>query len=259
MNLPFWFVYPLITALIGGFIAWGEMSGSEKIKVEDDFTGLIVFSSLIFILLALFYCMYVRLDQASDPERRRRMYYAVDPKSPRDDQRHTLSVSEPWDSYQWAMGTLMVLISMIFWGVVFPVLHGSQRIFAYTWMGLFSVLWISVIAIMSYDPSRVVTDPKEIPEESRQLVTYCKLRGCQCWYANKYRKHCKACNKCVTGFDHHCPFLNQCIGDSNYKLFFVVLTTYNLVVLFTMAVGVWAIIMLWTPGTSVAAEGGRVW
>ncbi|KAG2393659.1 hypothetical protein C9374_007190 [Naegleria lovaniensis] len=42
-------------------------------------------------------------------------------------------------------------------------------------------------------------------------------------------KHCKLCMKCVQGFDHHCRWLNMCIGEKNYKIFFVFLTdTYFL-------------------------------
>ena len=36
-------------------------------------------------------------------------------------------------------------------------------------------------------------------------------------------KHCYSCCKCVETFDHHCPFLQNCIGQRNRPYFYIYL------------------------------------
>lgn len=31
--------------------------------------------------------------------------------------------------------------------------------------------------------------------------------------------HCSICGTCVLKMDHHCPYINNCVGNNNYKFF----------------------------------------
>jgi hypothetical protein len=45
-------------------------------------------------------------------------------------------------------------------------------------------------------------------------------------------KHCSQCDKCIDGFDHHCFWLNNCIGRSNYRTFCFLLAFLELEMFF---------------------------
>lgn len=33
-------------------------------------------------------------------------------------------------------------------------------------------------------------------------------------------RHCNICNRCVERFDHHCPWINNCVGIKNHGIFY---------------------------------------
>ena len=63
-------------------------------------------------------------------------------------------------------------------------------------------------------------------------------------------RHCSTCNYCVERYDHHCPWVNNCIGQKNHGYFMVFLTSLFLAVLsiftFTIIGGI-----TWWPESEV--------
>ena len=45
-------------------------------------------------------------------------------------------------------------------------------------------------------------------------------------YVQARTKHCGPCNRCCEEFDHHCNWLNNCIGTQNYSNFRKLINVY---------------------------------
>ncbi len=51
------------------------------------------------------------------------------------------------------------------------------------------------------------------PEEDWTICTRCEM------YRPPRAHHCRICRRCIRRMDHHCPWINNCVGEANQKYF----------------------------------------
>ncbi|KAJ1335262.1 palmitoyltransferase ZDHHC13/17 [Microdochium nivale] len=83
---------------------------------------------------------------------------------------------------------------------------------------------------MVHDPGFVpkmngIAEQKAAIDELLALWKYDEANFCStCMIRTPLRsKHCRRCQRCVAKHDHHCPWINNCVGINNHRHFFLYL------------------------------------
>ncbi|KAK8621138.1 hypothetical protein V6N13_067579 [Hibiscus sabdariffa] len=142
---------------------------------------------------------------------------------------------KPGFSFSLPVTVVVSAIAFVYFCTVFVFIHRWFGLM--TSPGLINALDYTGIAIMcvfNYAVA-ILADPGRVPSTYMPDIEYSKisiheikrkggdLRYCQkCSHFKPHRAHhCRICKRCILRMDHHCVWINNCVGHANYKAFIV--------------------------------------
>lgn len=123
------------------------------------------------------------------------------------------------------MITNCLVISLVLFNLV---LHEELSSVMSDWDKLFlNILLISSLLIhicLKYSNPGHVEPNQKLSLDDSNYCAKCNIKRDQSYWIG----HCPVCRRCIMGRDHHCFYVDNCIGYLNHKLFLTYLLCFNL-------------------------------
>ena len=141
----------------------------------------------------------------------------------------------PENKYKKILLIIQIIPEIITFFLVLPFLDNDYSyfltnliLFFLAIISYFVLLKVKVGYMFNYELVNESNEPplKLLIDKGKNLKNYCP--NCYIEKNEKIITHCFICNKCVYDFNHHCFWLNCCIGGSN-KYFYFIFLLMNLI------------------------------
>lgn len=125
------------------------------------------------------------------------------------------------------------VVTILYWLFMIIFWRFMNNIIKFAGFAVYFLFFLCYLGTFLVNPGYPKKSQIKLIDEKK--MKFCKI--CKIWvYRGKGYRHCKECNICIEGFDHHCPWTGKCIGNGNkYWFYFFLFTVFLLMFYFTIA------------------------